>query len=269
MASARRELARYLGRPLRSLAVFAFSLAAIVLPAGAQAAHGSIGASIDQCANGESGIADCTGAAWINGNLNENKSLYKGGDFVPFRAQITNLTGGSTYTLRIGYDAVEGGLHAYDYLGSYDATENAAGQRVDPCDGSQQSAGDHACGHPPSRVEVPVDGDHGDSYRSQVRGDFSAWGGSLTGAAYVSPDQIGVSTTGTVERQIDVTFVAEGDTVVLAWGGHIASSLDWGAGETFVGNGSALRSTCGSIRSRRAVEAPRRPGRWISRSRRV
>ena len=209
----------------------------MVLPAGAQAANGSIGASIDQCANGQSGIADCTGAAWITGNLNENKSLYKGGDFVPFRAQITNLTNGSTYTLRIGYDAVEGDLHAYDYLGSYDATENAAGQRVDPCDGSQQSTGPHACGSAPSTVPVPADGDTTIPYRSQLPGSFSAWGGSLTGAAYVSPGQIGMSTTGTIERQIDVTFVAEGDTVVLAWGGHIASSLDWGAGETFVGNG--------------------------------
>jgi hypothetical protein len=54
-------------------------LALLACVAGARGASGgSIGASIDQCANETRGIGDCTGAAWINGNLNENKSLYKG-----------------------------------------------------------------------------------------------------------------------------------------------------------------------------------------------
>jgi hypothetical protein len=221
------EIARCGRRPFgRTLVV----LALLASVAGAQGAgDGSVGASIDQCANESLGIGDCTGAAWINGNLNENKSLYKGGDFVPFRAQITNLTAGHTYTLRIGYDAVEGDLHSYDYLGSFDATENARGQRVEPCDGAQQTIGPHACGSAPSTLSVPVDDSTKIPHRSQIAGNFSAWGGALSDAVYVSPTPIDVKTTGTIERQVDVTFKADGDTVVLAWGGHIASSLDWAA----------------------------------------
>ena len=57
--------------------------------------------------------------------------------------------------------------------------------------------------------------------------------GSISGAAYVAlPAAVTTATTGTVERQIDVTFTASGSTVVLAWGGHIASQIDWGTGNS-------------------------------------
>jgi hypothetical protein len=65
----------------------------------------------------------------------------------------------------------------------------------------------------------------------------------------VLPTPIDVTTTGNVAREIDVTFTADGDTVVLAWGGHIASTLNWGAGNTYAGGKSGasfhmqLRST--------------------------
>src|SRR5215471_11730592 len=108
---------------VRGVLVFLVALGAVVLPAGAQVPRANIGVSIEQCENQTSGIGDCTGSAWITGDLNAQHSLYKEGDFVPFRAEITNLTAGTTYTLRIGYDALESGLHAYDYLGSVDASE--------------------------------------------------------------------------------------------------------------------------------------------------
>jgi hypothetical protein len=201
----------------------------------------SVGTTIEQCKNGTSGVGDCTGSAWITGNLNGQKALYSEGDFVPFRTIITGLTNGTDYTLRIGYDAVEDGLHAYDYLGSYDASE-APGQQIVPCDGVAGTLGPHRCGigvpGPPSTLAVPTDADTSMPSGGQRPGLFSAWGGRLTTAAYVAPTPIDVTTTGTVEREIDVTFTAEGNTVVLAWGGHLASNLDWGAGETFLGNHS-------------------------------
>jgi hypothetical protein len=230
------EIASGMRGPFRYVAVLLVALGAVALPAGAQLTR-NIGVSIDQCENQPSGIGDCTGQAWISGDLNAQHSLYREGDFVPFRAVITGLTSG-THTLRIGYDAVESGLHAYDYLGSVDGSEKAPGQEVVPCDNVAGTAGDHACGSAPSTLPVRIDGDTTFPSGAQVPGSFSAWGGTLTGDAYVSPTPIDVNTTGTIERQIDVTFVAEGGTVVLAWGGHIASNLDWGPGNTFVSNRS-------------------------------
>jgi hypothetical protein len=200
----------------------------------------NVGTSIEQCRNGAQTVVDCSGSAWTTGDLNAQNSSYREGDFVPFRTIITGLTADTVYTLRIGYDAVERGLHAYDYLGSFDAS-NAPGQQVVPCDGVAGTSGPHSCGigsQPgnPSTFPVPTDVDTHFPSGSQQPGVFSAWGGLLQGAAYVSPTPITVATTGTVEREIDVTFKADGNTVVLAWGGHVASNLDWGAGETFVGS---------------------------------
>jgi len=199
----------------------------------------AIGTTLEQCQNGTSGIGDCTGSNWVTGNLNPNNSLYREGDFVPFRSVITSLVAGRTYSLRIGYDAVEKGLHAYDYLGSVDGSESAPGQQVVPCYGVAGTTGTHACGNGPSTLAVPKDTHTSFPGGSQQRpGEFSAWGAALTDAAYVNPTPIGVNTSGTVAREIDVTFIAAGDTVVLAWGGHIASTLDWGAGRTFISAGS-------------------------------
>lgn len=210
--------------------------------AEAQVPTAAVGTSIQQCRNGTSGVSDCTGNGWVTGNLNAQNSLYGEGDFVPFRTLLTGLTAGTDYTLRIGYDAVESGLHAYDYLGSFDASR-APGQQVVPCDGVAGTAGAHACGTgsapgPPSTLKVPSDAKTQLPSGSQAPGVFSAWGGQLTGASYVSPTPIDVNTTGTVERQIDLTFTAEGNTVVVAWGGHVASNLVWGRGETFLGSAS-------------------------------
>ena len=208
--------------------------------AEAQVPTSAVGTSIQQCRNGTSGVTDCTGNAWVTGDLNAQNSLYGEGDFVPFRTLLTGLTPGATYTLRIGYDAVESSLHAYDYLGSFDASK-APGQQVVPCDGVAGTAGSHACGTgstpgPPSTLKVPSDANTKFPSGSQVPGVFSAWGGQLTSAVYVSPTPIDVSTTGTVERLIDLTFTADGGTVVVAWGGHVASNLVWGRGETFLGS---------------------------------
>ena len=94
-----------------------FAVAAAPAAAPAVLPRGTFGTAPAQCANRESGpsnpINDCTGSAWINGNLNSNKSLYREGDFVPFRTPITGVVAGRTYSIRIGYDAVEDGLHAY------------------------------------------------------------------------------------------------------------------------------------------------------------
>jgi hypothetical protein len=201
----------------------------------------AIGANASQCANrlgGSDGpINDCAGDAWVSGSVNHNRALYREGDFVPMRTVLTRLVADRRYTLRIGYDAVVGGLHSYDYLGSVDGTVHA-GQQIVPCTGVAETLGPHRCGLAPHRFRIPTDTDTTFPHGSQAAGYFAAWGARIELVAYVDPTPITVATPGTVERQIDVTFVADGTTVVLAWGSHIASVLDWGAGRTFASAGS-------------------------------
>src|SRR5262249_20835730 len=153
---------------------------------------------------------------------------------------ITRLLAGRTYTLRMRYYAVDRGLHAYDFLGSVDGSRRP-GQQIVPCSGVAGTAGAHRCGEGPSTLAVPPDTNTTfPSGRSQRAGDFSAWGAPLDPAVYHACRYcypVGVSTPGLVHREIDVTFTADGTTVVLGWGGHLASVVDWGAGRTFIAAG--------------------------------
>jgi hypothetical protein len=237
-----------MARPNRWTAslVLVLALALLVwLAPAASAQHRvlrAIDTSLDQCANRTGGttapINDCTGSAWTSGNVNRNSSLYREGDFVPMRSVVKDLVAGRTYTYRIGYDAVESGLHAFDYLGTFDASA-FAGQQIVPCTGVSGTGPPHACGTAPSTIAVPIDtATTFPTGRGQKPGDFSMWGATLSSAAYVNPAPIGVDTPGKVQREVDVTFTAHGDTVVLAWGAHLASTVDWGAGRTFLSAGS-------------------------------
>src|SRR4051812_46654043 len=82
-------------------------------------------ADIDQCRNGTvASPVQCANAAWVNGNIGETNSHYRENDSVPFRATLTNLdTSAPSHTLVIQYDNLQSGLHAYDYLTSYNRTE--------------------------------------------------------------------------------------------------------------------------------------------------
>src|SRR5215813_12488538 len=65
-------------------------------------------ANLDTCANGPSSApVFCTGANWDNGNLNGSKSHYLEGQSVPYRAVLSNLIAGNTYTLTIEYDTTQ------------------------------------------------------------------------------------------------------------------------------------------------------------------
>src|SRR5438046_650498 len=79
--------------------------------------------SLDQWSDGKAPDASVlTGNQadhWQNGNLGAQQAHYAEGDFVPFRAILTGLQEGITYTLTIQWDTTQGGKHAYDYIGAY------------------------------------------------------------------------------------------------------------------------------------------------------
>src|SRR5829696_7855903 len=192
--------------------------------------------NLDQCANGPLATpVQCVTTNWENGNLNASKAHYLEGQSVPYRIGLTDLNVGTSYTVRIEWDTTQGGDHALDYLTSFDRTETTA----NACTGILTVA---QCAAAPTTAAIPVDpnvtkgqdqtlGNSDDIV--QVPGQqFKMWGGNLTGTA---PNYVLSGTyAGNSATSIDIQFTATGTDAVLAWGGHIASRQDWGAGNSAI-----------------------------------
>ena len=184
---------------------------------------------LDQCSNGSSALpVPCTGTAWQNGNLNSNQAHYTEGDSAPYRIVLTNVPTTGTNTLVIEYDIMNSSKHAIDFLTSYDRTETTA----NPCSGILPCVAGTAVAIPaPSSVGSPVVGMPTASFNAIAAADkkVSVFNGAITSLTYVSQGSLTVAQSST---QVQIQFTANDPTVVIAWGGHIGSSLDWGAGNS-------------------------------------
>ncbi len=216
--SVAREITRtFSNRASRALATAAFLfVVAMTSPLLARAANPA--ANIDQCRNGTvASPVQCADAAWVNGNIGETNSHYRENDSVPFRATLTNLdTSAPSHTLVIQYDTLQSGLHAYDYLTSYNRTETTA----DATTGLSGLTAGNCFAIPPDLLNV-----FANPGSSQVPGCIQIWNGTITNIAYGVADSTG-------QRSVTVTFGASDPTVLIAWGGHIASQIDWGLGNS-------------------------------------
>ena len=210
--------------------------AALVLPAGA-APGGNTNASVnlDQCRNGGTGSApqDCDADGWDNGNLNPNQAHYTEGQSAPYRLVMEGLPLGESITVVLEYDVMHSGKHAIDFLTHYDRIAEA----VVPTDGVT-GVSDTVGTYPipaPSSVGSPVPGQPTDAFNALPAAErvMTLFGGEIDGMAYVSEGDL--SSTGNSAAQVSVTFVADSATAVLAWGGHIASPENWGAGNSASG----------------------------------
>ncbi|HKY27357.1 MAG TPA: hypothetical protein VJM12_05360, partial [Pyrinomonadaceae bacterium] len=190
-------------------------------------------ADLDQCANGPaSAPVPCTLDAWQNGNVNQNQAHYKEGDSVPYRMKFDQLVIGGTNTLTISWDTTKNGKHAIDYLTDYDRTESTGNN---PCSGVAGCTLASETTFPipvDPRVtngqnQVPGGGDD----IVQVPGNFSMFGGTITAvSAYsITGTYAGDSTT-----FITITFTSNVTNPVMAWGGHIATRLDWGVANSAI-----------------------------------
>jgi len=183
---------------------------------------------IDQCANGALPAAPqpCVGARWVNGNIHETNSQWVENQFVPYRVVIQNVTSAAAGQVgAIQWDTTEGTQHAIDYIGTYDKSNPAT-----PC----QLA---ACGAPLT-FPIPTDTRVTGAGKTQIPGVLTIWGGEILGVGsnpaggnnglYVYEGPADYS--GTTKAGLYITFRAftEGAPVVISWGGHISSRLDWG-----------------------------------------
>ena len=185
-------------------------------------AHSATSASVtlQQCANGTfSAPRACSGSAWTSGTVNKKSSHYVEDDATPLRIVLGGLQVGSSNTITLEWDTTEAGVHAYDYLESFDHTETLA-MGDDPCSGvAGCSLGTY------TTAAVPVDPFVSVSGVTQRAGVFVLFGGTITS---VSAYQHVGTFSGRSSAVVSITFTANSPNEVLAIGGHLARAVDWG-----------------------------------------
>jgi hypothetical protein len=169
--------------------------------------------------------------SWQNGDLNGNNSLYPEGGVVPFRLAIENLPIGA-HTININYDFTAGGHKAYDFLATWNATNQPA---ICSKSGGAISS---MCPGLPTASSFPFPSDRyvansltvlgAQAYRTVGR-RLTVWGATVSSIA-------GPVHSGSVDRNSTANFVVTfrntRSAVLFAWGGHLAQSAYW---DTIIG----------------------------------
>ena len=198
----------------------------------------SIG-TYDQCSNDLGDgfpLADPDpGCHWINGNLNANNSTYHEGDSTVQRAWLTGFAPGSSHTVTFQYGTTKGAKHAYDYLTTWDQSENWVTeadrcQDVTNCVGTAETA-----------LDMKNDPNVPDTFEPNTAGSrqFRIRGGTIT-AASTPQLESGVYGTGDSETVVTVSFSVPSSGpmcsgsgqnascgVVLWFGAHVSKSDQW------------------------------------------
>ena len=205
----------------------------------------AVSATIDQWGNGPAPDANGTGnddEVWQNGNLNEQGAHYAEGEAIPYRAVLNDLTPDAVYALTIQWDTVDSAAYAIDYLTSYnftfDGTKHPLEPDVNPTFFTPQSD-PGLSSNGVSTVGIPSDSQLLTGFGHGITDGLSSGQPSGAQAFTFFGSVAGLSTSGVsynadlTKASITVNFTYTGgsgdtaDAVVLAWGGHIASSLDW------------------------------------------
>ncbi|MBK8968426.1 MAG: T9SS type A sorting domain-containing protein [Lewinellaceae bacterium] len=200
-------------------------------------------ANLDQYRNGPFDNPNNTCTNWVNGNAGEQNSHYLEGWSIPYRCVMTDLPLNTPITLTLGYDIKHSGKHALDYLTYF--------HRMSPhdvfCDGGHNAA---ECVTPangmfstfpipaPSSAGSPVPGMPAASFSALPAGEreMRLYGGVIDAITYGTEGNLNANQ---AETTINIVFRATSATATLAWGGHIASRLDWGEGNSAGGIGGS------------------------------
>lgn len=229
-------------------------LAFIILPFLSKAQSGDL----SQIRNGngkasQQGVLDTCGTCWVNGNAGASNAHYVEGMSIAYRSLLTLLTPGVCYEYELGFDTYHGGM-AIDYLthfqrldphqpfghlaevvnplillnGSTPYTMGTIGTATFPipapnASGIASGALDQN-GNPFNISNQPVSGFNALPANQRV---MTIYNGVIQQIYYVSQAPITIGGAD-AETRIRIRFVANDDSVMLAWGGHIASRLDWG-----------------------------------------
>ena len=208
--------------------------------------------NFQQCANGGEGGEPCF---YINGVLNDSKSLYRESDVIAERFVVPGLTVGHTYRLVFDYGwekAVNPGHMNYDFLAGWNSTLGVlANPCGDPlgngsadiravCDGNtvraSHSGANAAFAVVPDAIfttnaplglgaelQAAIDRFQVTNGADAVRVDIL--GGSFPAGAF---DDVTYTVSGDdVTARFTMRFTAGQTSVMLLWGGHFADSRDY------------------------------------------
>lgn len=111
---------------LRRLAVVSLAVIALgMMLVGV--VYAAVDSDFAQCANKNPTLGQCD---WIGSILQSGNSKYNEGMLVPQRLIFDKIDSGTTHTIEFDYMFTKGGVHAYDFIGSWDqaqATSTARG----------------------------------------------------------------------------------------------------------------------------------------------
>jgi hypothetical protein len=181
---------------------------------------------------------------WVNGNAGASNAHYVEGHSIGYRSLITGATPNLQYEYIIEYDTKHSGRMAIDYLthfqrllphnqfghaaevlnprilesGSVEYLFNVKDSNTFPIPAPNQT-----------NPNTPVAGMPQNSFNALSANEklFTIYNGVITSITYITQQSL---TTGATESKtsVKIRFTAHDDSVLLAWGGHIASQLDWG-----------------------------------------
>jgi hypothetical protein len=185
-------------------------------------------ADLDQVRNGTA-AEPIDPPNWVNGNAGASNAHYQEGQSIPYRIRLSNIST-STHTLDIEYDIKHSGANAIDYITHYDRI----GENVLPClgvAGCDPNSFSTFAVPTPSSAGTPVDNQPVTSFNllPAEQKVMTIYNGTITSLTYISQGDLNAAQSSTSMR---ITFTADSPTVVIAWGGHIASAGDWGPGNS-------------------------------------
>ena len=198
-------------------------------------------------------------SGWVNGNAGASNAHFAEGESISYRARLTNLPANADVTLVLGYDVIHNGHDAIDYLtdkNRWQQPETSVAANPDqPCSGVANCPNVSpytpdstiTITEPPKNVQVDTTKTFasGECQKAtnagiqQPKTSFNAlpsaqrqmelFGGNSGVFAYIAnPTMNLLDKNGDQEQQVRISFHATRSDPVLAWGGHIASRLDWG-----------------------------------------
>jgi hypothetical protein len=205
-----------------------------------------------ECQNGAlASPVQCSGANYTTGSLQKNNSHYFEGDSIPYQITLAAPANSTGNTVTLTWDTSRSGVHALDFLTSYDRTETVANGN-DPCTGT---GADCAL---KTTYAIPTDAAAGGH---QIAGVFTMFGGTITGNSAYSLS----AATGTSSNSITLTFSMgpNAGVAILAVASHASTRTDWGNGNGsvniqgapfhFDAGGNSMNVTVGALTAQSTI----------------
>jgi hypothetical protein len=192
--------------------------------------------NLNQARNGTDSLPT-TPMNWANGNLGVSQAHYMEDWSAPYQCVMSGLTIGTQVTLTIGYDIRNSSKNAIDFLTHYNrlAPHNyyrlhTTAETIDPLLGTGLASNTTFATYTipaPSSTGSLVSGQPTTSFNALSASEklMTIYKGTIDTIYYVSQGSLSASSS---ETQVAIKFTPTGSTVVLLWGGHIASRYVWG-----------------------------------------